>query len=112
MDSSIDGNWGRLSVVVNSRQVMDYEGNVLLEIKDNCLDIQPVGLRFCVESTDGDQVVLSTGGRRYRGNIELTDEGIRFCLQGVEAAEEMVVSAIFDSDEPFPEMADSISMGR
>lgn len=99
MKNSIRGNWGRLSVVVNSRQVMDYEGNVLLEIKGNHLRFQPVGLRFFIESTNGDHVVLSTGGRRYRGDIELTDEGIRFRLRGIETPEEMVVSAVFDEHE-------------
>ena len=91
------GEWANVSVTVNSRSVLDYEGKVYLKLDQDRLSIHPVGLQFFIERVEGDQAILVSDGRRYDATFAMNDSGLILTMERADTAETVVISAQLDA---------------
>ena len=87
------GEWANLSVTVNSRNVLDYEGKVYLKLDQDQLSIHPVGLHFRIDHVVGNQARLISDGRRYDATFDLDDSGLLLTMDRLDAEESVVIAA-------------------
>ena len=87
------GEWANLSITVNSRNVLDYAGEVFLKLEQDRLAIHPVGLQFSVDRVAGNQARLVSEGQIYDATFEMDDCGLVLTMVRTDTDETIVISA-------------------
>ena len=95
MNAIKNGEWTILSVLVNSETVMNYQGFVHLEIRDDLLTIQPIGLEFRVLRATEGRAVLESRGQTYYADFNFREGKLEMAMTRPNYSESVVITAEF-----------------
>ena len=88
-----EGTWHIETVLVNKETVMNNEGFTGLEVSDNEIVIQPVGMRFKVEQETMHSAIMESRGQVYFADWTVDNTAIELVISRPDVKDTITFSA-------------------